>query len=299
MQKVPPIDLSVWAGALIAASLVGTAAAAQAAVFGAVHFVLLALTVPRTTRPVGLRILGRAGLLPHAGEAAWTAIKDVVSAGLAGTFLYLLFRFTAAVESPGMFSLLTQAAVLGAVLAVRRIARAAPHTAQTAEAVHTLPSLRRTSPSESERALRDRIRTLEGEARLLREQLNRLRTSRAPEAPSSAEWQSRRREIVLAFLEVVDSIDRGIRYASGADPASVSAGLEITLRQALHALETVGVRPIDCVGKKFDPKFHEAVETVPANTCGRPEWTVVEELRRGYVMDGGVLRPSQVRVSVP
>jgi len=299
MPKVAPIDLSVWTGAVVAASLVGAAAAAQAAVFGTVHLVLLALTVPRATRPLGLRVLGRAGLLPHGGEAAWSAVKDLVSAGLAGAFLYVLFRFTAAVHSPGMLSLLSQAAVLGGILAVRRVARTPPYTAQTPDAVHTLPFLRRKRSSESEKALRDRIRTLEGETRHLREQLDRLKASRAREAPTGTEWQSRRREIVLAFLEVVDSIDRGIRYVSGADPASVSAGLEVTLRQALHALEGVGVRPIDCVGKRFDPKLHEAVETVSAGTCGRPEWTVVEELRRGYMMDGTVLRPSQVRVSVP
>ena len=54
------------------------------------------------------------------------------------------------------------------------------------------------------------------------------------------------------------------------------------------------MRPIDAVGRPFDPALHEAVCFVPAP--GKPEYTVAEEFRRGYTINGRVLRTSKVSV---
>ena len=61
-------------------------------------------------------------------------------------------------------------------------------------------------------------------------------------------------------------------------------------------LKKHGVEPIDALGTDFDPKLHQAVmhETSPDHREGE----VIDELRRGYLIKGRLLRPAMVKVSV-
>lgn len=78
------------------------------------------------------------------------------------------------------------------------------------------------------------------------------------------------------------------------------------LLQIKKQLETIfnqeGIKEIDCVGKKFNPHFHEAIEMIEESELeeenkGKIEsGTVIEEIQKGYVKDGRVLRPSKVKV---
>jgi len=70
-------------------------------------------------------------------------------------------------------------------------------------------------------------------------------------------------------------------------------GLLLIERKLWNVLETEGVRGIDAVGMPFNPAEHEAI----ALDAGEgEEQVVVEEVRRGYMLGGRVLRPSLVRV---
>lgn len=60
-------------------------------------------------------------------------------------------------------------------------------------------------------------------------------------------------------------------------------------------LEAENVRPIETVGKPFDPSNAEAVATAPDRTV--PDGTVLNEARRGYAIDDDILRPAQVVVA--
>ncbi len=60
------------------------------------------------------------------------------------------------------------------------------------------------------------------------------------------------------------------------------------------ALEELGVRKIEALGKKFDPHFHEAVREVESEA---EDGMVVEELQTGFELNGKVIRPSQVIIS--
>jgi len=60
-------------------------------------------------------------------------------------------------------------------------------------------------------------------------------------------------------------------------------------------LRTEGLTPVVAVGEQFDPRVHEAVETVASPE--HPEGTVVEEVRKGYMLGGEMLRPARVKVS--
>ena len=82
------------------------------------------------------------------------------------------------------------------------------------------------------------------------------------------------------------------------DAATVSSyreGVSLIHRQLLDLLEKRGVSPIDAVGADFDPHVHQAVATDAATDHRDGE--VLEELRRGYMIRGRLLRAAMVRVA--
>ena len=103
-------------------------------------------------------------------------------------------------------------------------------------------------------------------------------------------------ELLLRLLPVLDNLDRAIASASpdGAC-ASLRDGVEMTARLFRSTLERVGVRPVEAMGRPFDPTVHQAVAQVEAP--GQEENLVVEEVQKGYLLEGRVLRPAMVKVS--
>jgi len=103
--------------------------------------------------------------------------------------------------------------------------------------------------------------------------------------------------LIRELLPVLDNLDRALAAAKG-DPsaAAVSAGVELIQRELLRTLEKFGVTTFGSVGAPFDPERHEAIARVPAT--GRPDMTVVDEIARGYLLGGRVLRPAMVTVAM-
>ncbi|MBV9622372.1 MAG: nucleotide exchange factor GrpE, partial [Acidobacteria bacterium] len=66
-------------------------------------------------------------------------------------------------------------------------------------------------------------------------------------------------------------------------------------KQLQDALAKLGVRPITAEGELFDPRFHQAIETV--DTRQVEDQHVLEELQRGYKLKDRLLRPSMVKVA--
>jgi molecular chaperone GrpE len=66
-------------------------------------------------------------------------------------------------------------------------------------------------------------------------------------------------------------------------------------KQFTQLLESLGVKKIETKGQMFNPMLHEAVEIV--ETEDKPEGTIIEEIRSGYVIDGKLLKPAQVKVA--
>jgi len=98
------------------------------------------------------------------------------------------------------------------------------------------------------------------------------------------------------LIEVMENLERAIEAGKKELPAQsgLMKGLQMTLDGLRAFLECNSVRPIEAAGKSFDPQLHEAVYFVSAP--GKPEYTVAEELRRGYTINGRVLRTSKVSV---
>lgn len=98
--------------------------------------------------------------------------------------------------------------------------------------------------------------------------------------------------VVVTLLPVLDSLDAALAHvADDADEALV-AGLRGTHLQLLDALAQEGLEPIAADGARFDPEFHEAV-----SGGGDGHLVVTGVMRRGYTLNGRVIRPSLVQVA--
>jgi molecular chaperone GrpE len=105
------------------------------------------------------------------------------------------------------------------------------------------------------------------------------------------------KKIVSKIVPIVDNFSRAIRNSEvNKDFNSLYEGLKITNSDINKLFDDLGVKPIDAVGKEFDPNLHEALmmeerEDVPFDK------TVVEELEKGYTIGDSVIRHSKVKVA--
>ena len=72
------------------------------------------------------------------------------------------------------------------------------------------------------------------------------------------------------------------------------AGVELIVKQMEDVLRSLNVQPVESVGARFDPRVHEALESVERNDL--PDHQVLEEVRRGYRIRDRLLRPALVRM---
>lgn len=102
--------------------------------------------------------------------------------------------------------------------------------------------------------------------------------------------------LVIKLLDVVDELELALKNGQPAEAQSLVEGVKMTLKKLRKVLEQEGVTPIESEGKVFDPSRHNAVATVERDDVD--DCVVVEEVRRGYMMKGKVIRPSIDKVSV-
>jgi molecular chaperone GrpE len=112
-------------------------------------------------------------------------------------------------------------------------------------------------------------------------------------------------ELAGQLIDVIDNLERALA-ATEIDAAAaldgelsvegpLEQGIVLTYRELSQALGRAGVEVYDPRGERFDPSWHEALQT-RADEAAEPG-TVVEVLQRGYRLDGQVLRPARVVVS--
>jgi molecular chaperone GrpE len=104
-----------------------------------------------------------------------------------------------------------------------------------------------------------------------------------------------KRDLIEKVLEVMDNLDRAMRYEDSMDRESLQQGLRMVQWQLDELLKAEGLTPVPTVGEQFDPHRHEAVDKVPS--AEHPEGIIVEEVRKGYMMGSDLLRPARVMVS--
>jgi molecular chaperone GrpE len=101
--------------------------------------------------------------------------------------------------------------------------------------------------------------------------------------------------LIKDILPLVDNLDRAMEHACNSnDFEAFKAGLQLIQNQLNGCLAKQGVEPIEAIGRDFDPNVHEAVLQVESPEHGHNQ--VVEELEKGYLLNGRLLRPSKVSV---
>ena len=103
-------------------------------------------------------------------------------------------------------------------------------------------------------------------------------------------------------LSLIDNIDRAIisfkndeSLKNNKDLNKIIDGIEIVKKDLVSIFKKNRVEQIECINKKFDPNFHQAMLEVENNT--KEPGTVVQEMQKGYMMKDRLLRPSLVGVA--
>jgi molecular chaperone GrpE len=103
-------------------------------------------------------------------------------------------------------------------------------------------------------------------------------------------------------LLLIDNIDRAIisfkndeNLKNNKDLNKIIDGIEIVKKDLVSIFKKNGIEEIECIGKKFDPNFHQAMMEVENNT--KEPGTVIQEIQKGYMMKDRLLRPSLVGVT--
>jgi len=109
--------------------------------------------------------------------------------------------------------------------------------------------------------------------------------------------ESIKAELLLKFLNIRDDYLRAVSMArqTKLDNGVVIEGLEGILKNIDSLLASEGVREIEAVGTPFDPNVHDAIAYSTRDDL--QENTVTAEIRKGYMLNERVLRPSLVEIS--
>ena len=103
-------------------------------------------------------------------------------------------------------------------------------------------------------------------------------------------------------LSLLDNIDRAIisfkndeNLRNNKNLNKIIDSIEIVKQDLVSIFKKNGITPIECINKKFDPNFHQAMLELEDNT--KDARTVVQEIQKGFMMKGRLLRPSLVGVT--
>lgn len=136
----------------------------------------------------------------------------------------------------------------------------------------------------------------EAEDKYLRAAAEFANARRRAELRADHEVRAAREHILGSFLPAVDDLARALLAAPASDEAqSWSNGFSLIQRKLESTLERLGVTTIEAEGHPFDPALHQAV--IMEEVDGVASGIVVQELQKGYLLDGKVLRPSMVKVA--
>ena len=191
-----------------------------------------------------------------------------------------------------------------------------PAQDQNAESIEPIPSPEvQETPVESSATATDvdpaeRLQQLEKELQTLRAEHDTLQSQYmriAADFDNFRKRQSRdqddlRQQLVCStlseILPVVDNFERARQQLNpeGEEAQALHRSYQGLYKQLVEVLKQQGVARMEVVGQEFDPTLHEAV--LREENTEHPEDVVIEELQRGYHLNGRVLRHAMVKVSM-
>ena len=102
------------------------------------------------------------------------------------------------------------------------------------------------------------------------------------------------KDILKDLLSTVDNLALALEKAENKEDPFVQ-GVKLAYDGFLKALADHGATPLDSVGEPFDTNFHDALAQLPSSDVA--EGIVMNEVKRGWLLHGKLLRPAQVVVS--
>ena len=103
-------------------------------------------------------------------------------------------------------------------------------------------------------------------------------------------------------LSLLDNIDRAIssfknddKLKDNKDLNKIIDGIDVIKKDLISIFKKNGIEAIECIDKKFDPNFHQAMLEIENST--KEPGTIIQEVQKGYMMKNRLLRPSLVGVT--
>lgn len=106
----------------------------------------------------------------------------------------------------------------------------------------------------------------------------------------------RSQSLLSDILPVLDNFERALSLkTTSEESASLLKGVEMVQKSLIEAVNREGLEEVKAVGEPFDPNFHQAVMQEKDDSA--EPGTVLQELQKGYILKGRVLRPAMVKVN--
>ena len=158
----------------------------------------------------------------------------------------------------------------------------------------------KTEAPKEELSIEDKLKTLE--EKLLRTMAEMENQRRRFEKEKQEAFEFGGFNFAAESLLLIDNIDRAIvsfkndeSLKNNKDLNKIIDGIEIVKKDLVSIFKKNGIEAIECINKKFDPNFHQAMLELEDNT--KEAGTVVQEMQKGYMMKSRLLRPSLVGVT--
>jgi len=146
----------------------------------------------------------------------------------------------------------------------------------------------------------ERLRTELGKKNLLAEEhVSRLKYLQA-DFDNFRKWSQKEKEAIITLanenlikdlLVILDDFERAL---PALDQEKNKDGISMIQKKFLKILAGYGLQPIDCMGKKFNPDFHEVL---CKERCNREPDTILYDIEKGYQLKSKVIRPSKVVIA--
>jgi len=99
-------------------------------------------------------------------------------------------------------------------------------------------------------------------------------------------------ELIQKLLPTIDTFEIALKFTK--DNEKFVKGMDMVYAQLMSLLHSEGLKPIESLGKKFDPYLHEVMLKEKSD---KDDGIVLEELQKGYMIIDKVLRHSKIKVS--
>jgi molecular chaperone GrpE len=140
---------------------------------------------------------------------------------------------------------------------------------------------------------------LEKQTREAEERLSQLKYLQA-DFDNYRKWSEKEKASIIALanenlikdlLVILDDFDHAL---PSLELEKNKEGMQMIQKKMVKILAEHGLHPIECVGKKFDPHFHEVI---CKERCNEEQNTILEEISKGYQLNSKVIRPSKVKIA--